>query len=199
MRGAELNKINDHAKMQNSGIRARAGEAPHHGGMARHGSNGSAEGQPQGNPPIWDTPEAIACGASLTHAYGHKGPTHLFILFYLFRHGSMPWQQIRWRAPTGPLGPPHEKRKRRQPAPPPGQSLPPNAGSPAPFRAEEQPAHTARGGAGEEGNASIRSSPSCVAISTFKRMQALPIIHETGRCGSGSGSGRRRSSSAPPV
>jgi hypothetical protein len=37
-----------------------------------HAENGSTEGQPQGNPPIWDTPGAIACGASLTHAYGHK-------------------------------------------------------------------------------------------------------------------------------
>ncbi len=36
------------------------------------GCYGSAAGQPQGIPPICNTPGAIACGASLTHAYGHK-------------------------------------------------------------------------------------------------------------------------------
>jgi hypothetical protein len=44
--------------------------------------NGSAAGQPQGTPPIWDTPGAIACGASLTHAYGHKA-WRIYLFIYL--------------------------------------------------------------------------------------------------------------------
>jgi hypothetical protein len=44
---------------------------------------GSASGQPQGNPPIWDTPGAIACGASLSHAYGHKA-WRIYSFIYLF-------------------------------------------------------------------------------------------------------------------
>ena len=45
--------------------------------------HGSAAGQPQGIPPIWDTPGAIAYGASLTHAYGHKA-WRIYLFIYLF-------------------------------------------------------------------------------------------------------------------
>jgi hypothetical protein len=56
----------------------------HHAGKSRAKAlHGSAAGQPQGITPIWDTPGAIACGASLTHAYGHKAWR-----IYLFIYGK---------------------------------------------------------------------------------------------------------------
>jgi hypothetical protein len=64
--------------------------------------NGSAAGQLQGIPPIWDTPGAIACGTSLTHAYGHKAwRIYIFIYFTQGAHGLAQAQQ----GTRGPLMP----------------------------------------------------------------------------------------------